>query len=72
MSHRGEVEPDSHLFAVFLQFALREIAPIVSNDTMWEAESDDGVLDALRGSFAINIFYGLSFNLVGEFIHRNE
>jgi hypothetical protein len=39
MRHRSKVKPDPNVIAVFLQFSVREVRAIISDDAMWDAES---------------------------------
>jgi hypothetical protein len=58
--------------AVFFNFSLRQVSVVVGDDAMWDAESNQNVLDKFKGGFAIKLSDGLSFHPLCEFVYRYQ
>ena len=61
MSYRSKVEFDAEVFAEVVEFSGCEVAPVVSKDAVWYAESTGDAFEELhgRGGRLVRDRYGL-------------
>ena len=70
MSDRGPVDPDAVSITEVQELLPGEVSPVVSDDTVRNAEPVDDVEEEFDRLFRADVGDGLRLYPLGEFVHR--